>query len=174
MDLAPTVCELVGGKAHPVWQSSSFAAELKAGQDWGRDELVVSMGVWSCNRSVRWGDWLMMRVYDDGLKPVPQFMLFDVKKDPHQMTNLAAERPEVLNEGLARLERWTTAQLACSPDPVDPMQVVMAEGGPYHTRDELERYCEFLRETGRANCAEELEAKAAARRRGEYRDPRSG
>ena len=131
------------------------------------------MGVWSCNRSVRWKNWLMMRVYDDGIKPVPEFMLFDVEKDPHQQVNLAAEKREVLNEGLARLERWTSAQLACSPEPVDPMQVVMSEGGPYHTRNEEEGYAKHLRETGRADCAEEVLAKKAARRRGAYRDPRS-
>jgi choline-sulfatase len=173
MDLAPTVCELAGGEAHPGWQSQSFAKALKSGKDWGRDELVVSMGVWSCNRSVRWDKWLMMRVWDDGMKPVPEFMLFDLEADPHQMNNLAAEKPEVLNAGLARLERWTSAQLASSPSPVDPMQIVISEGGPYHTRDELQDYCKYLRKTDRAGCAEELEAKAAARKRGAYVDPGS-
>ncbi len=173
LDLPPTVTDMVGGEAAPVWQGNSYADELKAGKGFGREELVLSMGVWSCNRSVRWGDWLMMRVFDDGMKPVPEFMLFNVKDDPYQLKNLAAEEPGVLNEGLARLERWTTAQLACSPDPVDPMQIVMAEGGPYHTRGEEEGYAEHLRETGRGDCAEELLAKRAARQRNAYKDPSS-
>jgi arylsulfatase A-like enzyme len=161
MDLAPTVCELVGGGGHSTWQSQSFADEFKAGRDRGRDELVLSMMAWSCNRSVRWDRWLMMRVYDPGLKPVPDCMLFDLDQDPHQLVNLAERRPEVLNEGLARLERWTARQLATSPETVDPLQTVLSEGGPFHTRNprEFEKYLRRLRETDRADCADELEAR---------------
>jgi arylsulfatase A-like enzyme len=164
LDLAPTVTELAGGRPHAGWQGHSLAGELRAGSTVkGREELVLSMMAWSCQRSVRWGDWLFMRVYDPGLKRVPETMLFDLAQDPHQMHDLAQRRPDVVNEGLARLERWTQAQLAVSPDPVDPLQVVMAEGGPFHTRYDLTGYCKYLRETGRAGCAEELEARAAAR-----------
>jgi hypothetical protein len=157
-----------------VWQGRSFAKGLSGGGKLGRDELVLSMMAWSCQRAVRWGDWLLMRVYDDGLKAVPEVMLFDVARDPHELRDLAGQRPEVVNEGLARLERWTQDQLAASPDRVDPLQIVQAEGGPYHTRDDLKPYCQRLRETGRAKCAEELEAKAARRRSAAgYSDPAS-
>jgi len=172
LDLSPTVTELVGGQPHPIWQGRSFAAELKAGKEAARDELVLGMMAWSCQRTVRWKNWMLMRTYDDGLKDVPEVMLFDVEKDPHQTKNLAAEKPEVTNEGLARLEKWTAEQLAVSPDPVDPLQVVLAEGGPYHTRDDLDVYCRRLRETGRAGHAEALEARHGAEG-GEYQDPRS-
>ncbi len=159
LDLTPTITELAGGEPHPDWQGRSFVETLRKGGDSGRDELVLSMMAWSCQRTVRWKDWMLMRTYDDGLKDVPEVMLFDVEADPHQTKNLAAEKPEVVNEGLARLEKWTQEQLATSPDPVDPMETVLAEGGPYHTRDDLAVYCKRLRETGRAHHAEALTAR---------------
>ena len=39
---------------------------------------------------------------------------------------------------------------------VDPMEVVLAEGGPTHTKGMLESYCKRLEATGRGNDAEEL------------------
>ena len=39
---------------------------------------------------------------------------------------------------------------------VDPMWNVIREGGPFHTRNRLEPYCERLRQSGRAHHAETL------------------
>jgi len=41
----------------------------------------------------------------------------------------------------------------------DPMQTVLREGGPYHTKNKLEMYCKRLCETGRKEAAEHLMAK---------------
>ncbi len=169
LDLTPTVTELVGGKPQPEWDGRSFAEALRAGKSAGRDEVVVSQCAWSCQRSVRWGPWLAMRTYHDGYKDLPERMLFNIEEDPYEQHDLAAARPEILNEGMARLEAWTARMLETSSEPVDPMQVVIAEGGPLHTREaDLARYCERLRSTGRAGCAEKLWARHGerARRRG--------
>ena len=110
-----------------------------------------------------------MRTYHDGYKDLPERMLFNIEEDPYEQHDLAAARPEILNEGMARLEAWTARMLETSSEPVDPMQVVIAEGGPLHTREaDLARYCERLRSTGRAGCAEKLWARHGerARRRG--------
>lgn len=39
------------------------------------------------------------------------------------------------------------------------IMAVMSEGGPFHTRGYLEKYCTHLEETGRGDLAEKLKAK---------------
>ena len=71
--------------------------------------------------------------------------------------NLADDSPEVVNEGLQKLEAWHTEQMWRSATNVDPLWTIVREGGPLHTRAHLAPYCERLRATGRAHHAETLE-----------------
>ena len=45
----------------------------------------------------------------------------------------------------------------------DPLQNVIAEGGPFHVRGALPAYSKRLRETGRTQWADVLEARYSAR-----------
>lgn len=159
VDLAATVTELCEGDIPGAWDGESFADSLR-GEGWkGRDSVVVSQGAWACQRGVRFGPWMLLRTYHDGLKDFRPVMLFNVEEDPHETLDLADSRPEVVNEGLAILERWHAEMMAKSPRNVDPMWTVIREGGPLHTRTALAGYCKRLRETGRAHHAEALEAR---------------
>lgn len=162
VDLAATVVDLAGGTIPPEWDGLSFGETLRTGAPCGRDYLVVSQCAWACQRSVRFGPWLLMRTYHDGLKDLKPMMLFNLDEDPHETNDLADENDAVVNEGLALLERWTTKQMATADSDVDPLWTVMREGGPYHTRDDLATYCAHLRATGRAHHAETLEARHGA------------
>jgi choline-sulfatase len=99
-----------------------------------------------------------MRTYHSGAKDMAPVMLFDIEADPHLINDLTDARPEVVNEGLALLERWTTEMMATSEQAVDPLWTVMSEGGPFHTRDEWQPYVERLRKAGRNDAADWLEA----------------
>jgi choline-sulfatase len=158
IDLAATVCDLAGAKRPEEWDAVSFAQTVRAGQPAGREFLVVSQCAWACQRSVRFGPWLLMRTYHDGLKDLKPLMLFDLAEDPHELNDLAAARPEIVKEGLVLLERWGAEMMATSAQAADPLWTVMREGGPYHTRGFLDSYCARLRATGRARHAEALEA----------------
>jgi hypothetical protein len=68
---------------------------------------------------------------------------------------LAVESPERTAEGLALLDAWRTEQLDRSGHG-DPLDNVVAEGGPFHVRGELPAYLSRLRETGRSDRAEQL------------------
>ena len=155
-DIFASILELLGAELPARWDARSFAKALKEGREEGREFLVLSQMAWSCQRAVRFENWLIIRTYHDGLKDLPPIMLFDVERDPHETQNLANERPEVVEKGLSLLERWHSEMMATSLSPVDPMQVVLREGGPFHTRAMLERYCEHLRRTGRGHHAETL------------------
>jgi len=162
VDLAATVADVVGADRPPEWDGVTFAETLRTGEPCGRDALVVSQCAWSCQRSVRFGPWLLMRTYHDGLKDLRPVMLFDLDEDPHETDDVAGSRPAVVNEGLAILERWTAEMMQSSACDVDPMWTVIREGGPLHARDHLASYCAHLRRTGRGHHADGLEARHRA------------
>jgi hypothetical protein len=155
VDLAATLVELAGGEQPERWDGISFAPALRSGRVQGRDYLVLSQGAWSCQRAVRWDDNLLIRTYHTGYKNYPALMLFDLRADPHETHNLAAERADVLGEGLRLLDGWMGDHLSRSGRP-DPLFQVLAEGGPYHTRD-VEALGVVLRQTDRAAHADWLD-----------------
>ena len=68
--------------------------------------------------------------------------------------------PAVVNEGRALVEGWTADEMRRSRRTVDPMWIVMREGGPFHARftsPQFSAYQERLRQTGRAEHAEDLQ-----------------
>ena len=159
VDWAATSVELAGGRVPGRWDGRSFADAFRGNREAGRDYLVVSQCAWSCQRAARWDDYILIRTYHDGLKDFPEVMLFDVANDPHETQNLAADRPDLVAQGLATLEDWHREMMLTADDAADPLWTVMQEGGPLHTRGELAAYCERLRSTDRAHHAEALEAR---------------
>jgi arylsulfatase A-like enzyme len=157
-DLPPTLMDLFDEKAPAHWDGRSYAAALDGDPDTGRECLVLGNCAWSCQRSVRWDNWILLRSYNSGAKNFRLNMLFDIAGDPHETHDLADERPDLVNKGLALLEEWHADMMATSESTVDPLWTVMAEGGPYHTRHCWQQYAENLRETGRAQHAAWLEA----------------
>lgn len=155
-DWAATSIELLGGAVPDNWDGRSFAGALRDGREEGREYLVLSMGAWSCMRSVRWEEYLCSRVYHDGYKDMPEVMLFDLRADPHEQQNLAAEQPETVGRAMAVLTEWQQEQMLGSQYNVDPMMTVLREGGPWQVRGWLPGYLERLRATGRSAAAEHL------------------
>lgn len=176
LDLAPTLADLVGIEVADGWDGRSFAQTVTDGEDAGRKYLVLSQGALACQRGVRWDDWLLLRTYHDGIHDFDETELYNLDNDPHQTTDLSEERSGVAAEGIRRLEAWHSDRMmesACgenggNPDAPtglrDPLWTVIEEGGPYHaTRrpDKLARYIDRLRETDRADIAEQLETQFA-------------
>jgi arylsulfatase A-like enzyme len=157
-DVAATVLELVGARVPSSWDGVSFAEALRAGEESGRDYLVLSQAAWSCQRAVRFDDWICIRSYHDGYHEFPELMLFDLANDPHETENVAAKHPEVVMAAQAKLSDWHAEMMRTSTLGVDPMQTVLAEGGPFHTRGQLPKYLERLRATEREHWARALEA----------------
>jgi len=161
LDLAATVVDLAGGSIpQDVWDGISLASALRAGVDAGREHLVVTQGAWTCQRGVRFADHLYLRTWHDGYHAWPDEMLFDVSTDPHETTDLAADGAAgapsaLLHRGRDLLRSWTDEQLVRTGRD-DPLETVLAEGGPYHTRGHLPAYLDRLRATGRGEWADLL------------------
>jgi arylsulfatase A-like enzyme len=162
-DVAATLLELTGGKVPESWDGVGFGDAFRAERESGREALVVSNCAWACQRSVRWGDYLMIRSYHTGLKNYPEVMLFDVKNDPHELKDLAPTRPDLVGEGMRRLDAWWADEMRRSHRAEDPMWIVLREGGPFHARygsETLAKYLARLRATGREAAAQDLERRA--------------
>ncbi len=161
-DIAATAIELVGGQVPGIWDGKPMTQSLRDGTSAGRDYLVVSQGLWSCQRSVRFHhggrDYICIRSYHDGYHGFPDVMLFDTISDPHEQHDLAMERPEVAAHAMALLTDWQSAMLRTTTKGQDPLWTVIQEGGPKATRGKLPKYLKLLRETGREQWAQRLAA----------------
>ena len=153
-DVAATIVELVGQQIPDKWDAVSFKEALITGGEEGRKYLVASQAAWSCQRAVIFGDHILIRTYMDGLKDLPEIMLYDRVQDPHELVDIAAMKPDKVNEGLALLERWITEQLMSSDTKEDPMMKIIEEGGPFHTRGKLPDYAEYFKRIGRPEISE--------------------
>ena len=159
LDLTATLADLAGGEKPVSWNGESFASVLSGGGDGGRDYIVLSQGAWSCQRSVRWDRWLLIRTYHTGLKAFPEYMLFDLEADPHETTNLAAQRPDIVGQGLRFMDEWLADQMN-NASRGDPFWGVIQEGGPLHANVNSEAWKNYLgrlRVTGRDHHADKLE-----------------
>ncbi|MFH1378486.1 MAG: sulfatase [Planctomycetota bacterium] len=158
IDLCPTLAEMLGVSPHPKWDGVSFAGTLSSDSDSGRSDLVLSQNCHVCQRSVRWGDWLYIRTYHDGYHLFPKEQVFNIKTDPHEQFDIAQVQPELVKEGAWRLMNWHDEMMATMPDGrmVDPMRIVLNEGGPFHARGHLKSYIKRLEDTGRGHAIEEL------------------
>jgi arylsulfatase A-like enzyme len=184
LDLVPTYAELMKLKTPDVWDGESFAEAVRTGAAAGRDELILSQMAHVCQRSVRWdaGDrkWLYMRTYHDGYHPFGPEMLYDLTGDPHEQHDLADTEPAVCGEGARRLSAWHAEQMArvaarYPHDPIDPLNLVLADGGPFHAQHPdapgglgqphrsggLATYVQRLRDTGRGDHADRIERQVA-------------
>jgi len=146
-DFAARMIEKQGGKVPSNWDGASK----------NRDYLVVSQGAWSCQRSVRWDDFICIRSYHDGYHAFPDVMLFNIKTDPHQQHDLAPTRPDLVGKAMTMLDDWHAQVMRTATHPQDPMWTVVREGGPLHTRGCLPGYLKRLRATGREDFAKKLE-----------------
>jgi hypothetical protein len=107
---------------------------------------------------VRFGPYIYIRTYHDGYHLFPREMLFNIEEDPHEQNNLAEAKPEVCAQAAHMLMDWHDDMMATQVDgyTVDPMQTVLAEGGPEHCRGRLADYCEWLEKTDRGWAVPEL------------------
>lgn len=159
IDVTASLLELLGQDVPKGWDGASFAQGLKAGKDEGRDHLIVSQGAWTCQRGVRFENWIVISTMHDGYHLFDDVMLFDVVADPHEQVNLAKDKPDIVARGLALLSGWHETMMPGAARGRDPLANVVAEGGPYHVRGQLPAYLVRLRATGRSGKADLLEMK---------------
>jgi arylsulfatase A-like enzyme len=130
IDFLPTVLDLVGvpppEALRPQVEGRSLAPFMREGPvsiRWPYRTLVTHVGRWERGAapetgkysgcSVRTERWQLVSRLAAGAKPAavaqgPRWMLFDVKADPGEQTDVAANHPEVVKELSAYFEKWWT------------------------------------------------------------------
>lgn len=152
VDLVPTILELLNLPkfcSHYRYDGVSFAKTLKNGEDCSKPYAVLTQCAHVCQRSVRFDDYIYIRTIHGGYHLLPEEMLFDIKKDPHEQFNLADQRPDLCAKGARMILDWTDAMMKASNYDADPMWIVLREGGPEHCRGEFEKYLERIKGTPR-------------------------
>ncbi|MGQ9731809.1 MAG: sulfatase family protein [Candidatus Zipacnadales bacterium] len=134
MDIAPTVCDLVGREPAPQFMGCSLLPAACGEEDRGYEAIYATeasrLGRWA----IRTSEWKLIKLIDPGQYHVDYDELFHVAEDPHETVNLIETYPNIRDELELRLNRWQAAQLGCQPDPV---RVEMARGSPMEaTRQE--------------------------------------
>jgi choline-sulfatase len=154
IDVMATVLELFGAEVPSRWDGAPFTAALLSGTPSGRDHLVLSHAAWTAQRSIRFDDWICIRTYHDAFHGFPDVMLFDLTSDPHEQHNVAGDHPNLIEHGLSLLHQWGAHALSQAPTGTDPLWLVLRDGGPWHSRVDVDWYLERLRATGRARWAD--------------------
>ena len=86
-------------------------------------------------------------------------MLFNITDDPYEQHDVSKKHPEICAQGAKIILDWHDGQMLRSDSTVDPMWVVLQEGGPHHTIGQLDKYIQRLNETGRKKGAQQLKEK---------------
>ncbi|MBF9069039.1 sulfatase family protein [Streptacidiphilus fuscans] len=158
IDLAPTLCELLGLPIPHGWQGTSFAPAVRGEEIASREYLVLGHGAHTYQRAVRTRDHLYIRTYHPGCFRAEWEQLFDVTADPHLTRDLLDAEPELATRMRAHLSEWWHTYAGRPGALPDPMQATLQTGPQYN---DPVRYAQHLRDTGRAHLAEDLEARLA-------------
>lgn len=156
LDMLPTMADLLGVAHCDNWDGQSYADTILEGEEHGRESIVISQMAHVCQRSARFGDWLYMRTYHDGYHLFDREMLYNVREDPHEQHDVKDQHPELCAKGAKIILDWHDEQMMKSDSQIDPMWTVMKEGGPFHTKGNLDEYLKRLDETGRTEGADRL------------------
>lgn len=118
MDIYPTVCDLVGIEVPPGLDGQSFAPVLRDASDSARQNIFLAYE--DVQRSIRNDRWKLIRY-----PKINRTQLFDLKNDPHEINDLAADpkqskRVERLLATLAKQQqKYGDTALLTSDTPAD-------------------------------------------------------
>ena len=159
LDLVPTLADMLNVPKDELWDGASYAPVLKEGTSCGRDHLVLGQCAHVCQRSVRWDDYIWIRTWHDGFHLFDEEMLFDLKNDPLERSNIVETEPALRAAAKAKYDAWHKQMMDTMPAGWgDPMDTVLEEGGPFHARGMIKKtdYDKRLAATGRGKAVAEL------------------
>ncbi len=119
LDLIPTLAELTGEPPLAEWKGTSFAEALRGQAPYAPPPAIFAQGTSNRTypnplRTIISGDWKLIQKAG-----TQETALFDLRKDPHETTNLSGRHPERVQELLQRLETWLASFPSTFPAPAE-------------------------------------------------------
>ena len=159
IDYAPTICDLLDIPTPTGWQGESFADAVRGEHHPSREYLVLGHGAHTYQRSVRTRDHLYTRTYHPGAFKAEWEQLFNISEDPHQTSDLLADKPELVDQMRSRLAEWWNFYAGRPGALPDPMLTTLQNGPALY--NDPKKYAAHLRATGRDDQAADLEQRIA-------------
>lgn len=122
-DTAPTLLEAAGETPPEAMDGKSFFKLLTGAVQDGGHEFVVSA---ECTRQAKWSmrtrDCKIIIAREQDFYGNPMVELYDLRQDPGEERNIAAEGPDLTREMQARLETWIAERLRALGKTEDPLR----------------------------------------------------
>jgi arylsulfatase A-like enzyme len=120
-DLAPTILSALDQPVPDAMDGSSLTDLLRGGAHAIRDYAVSAECTWQKKWALRTATEKLILARAPDFHGNPQNELFDLAADPHELHNVAAERPERTQALEDRLEAWIAEAMAKTGLEVDPL-----------------------------------------------------
>lgn len=127
VDLAPTICDILGFNQPSDWDGMSFRVQLEGKEGKGRDFLVWDCGLYTVQRAVRTRTHLMIRTYDDYGYKLDPVELYDIANDKYQTHNTVYENPDIVEHCSRLLSDWLQEQKRKGNSFPDPLDEILLE-----------------------------------------------
>lgn len=134
-DIFPTILEALNlshlGEGLDLQGRSVLPLLADDGTDGTGDTLYLTENTWMRKRGLRTPEWKLIVAQEPDFHNCPSVELYNLQEDGGEQTNLADERPEVVDELKAKLFEWVERRRAETglPDPLEKWGVAMKSIG---------------------------------------------
>ena len=119
VDVKPTVLDFLDMAAVDGLDGRTLRPLTEGTSTEHREAVFLSECTWQAKRGVRTSDWKYIRSVDPGVYPRDGIEVYDLRMDPAEQVNLAAEQPDIVRQMDAMLVDWLRERLNGRPDPMD-------------------------------------------------------
>lgn len=116
IDIAPTIASYLDVDSPARWQGRSLRPVIEDSETPGRESLVFEHGLYTAQRAVRTDRWKLVRTYHSGLWDLPDVQLFDMRADPWEQNDVAANHPAVVEDLEETMAVWAEKHVGREED----------------------------------------------------------
>ncbi|MDN4522973.1 sulfatase family protein [Fictibacillus fluitans] len=133
-DLFPTILEAVESEFPNRVDGQSLWPLIYGSKKGNYDEVYLSECAWQAARAIRTERYKYIKSYDGGPFTRPPSELYDLHKDPYELTNLVSALPDLAEQFESKLNSWVKVKNGDREDPL--LMTLQREGLPFKRRIE--------------------------------------
>ncbi len=121
VDISPTILDVMGVAAPDSIEGQSLAPLVTGESQRVRDFVVSQECTWQAKWAIRTGTHKLIRAMIPDLHGNPERELYDLRKDPDELTNIAETHPDLAADLEAKLNTWKSAHMEKNGLTEDPL-----------------------------------------------------